>query len=228
MFFRRRKKSAQRTPVRRSRPSLEILEDRLAPAILTVTGWDDTIAVDNKVTFREALASANNNANVNTDVVAVGAYGNDTIKFNIPGWQPINLTDTLTITDPVTIDGFSQPGSINNSKPFGDPINAEMLIVLNNGAGVGDAIQIHTNDSTIKGLVIGGFGDDAIEIKGNNNKVQGNFLGTNVGGNVKAANNMGVFIDIGSTGNLIGGVNPGRPQSHLRKQLQRRPDLDRQ
>lgn len=75
MFFRRRKKSAQRSPVRRSRPSLEVLEDRLAPAIITVTGTADTIAVDNQVTLREAIASANGNANENADVVAVGAYG---------------------------------------------------------------------------------------------------------------------------------------------------------
>src|SRR5262245_33453244 len=195
MGFRRRKQSAQRSLVRRSRPWLEILENRLVPATITVTGWGDTIAVDNKVTLREAIASANNNLNVNADVVAAGMYGNDTVRFQIPGvWQPINLTAPLTITQPVTIDGFTQPGSISNNKPFGEPINAEMLIVLNNGGGVDDAIQIHANDSTIKGLVIGGFGDDAIEIKGNNNKVQGNFLGTNVGGNVQAANNNGVFI----------------------------------
>ena len=44
-------------------------------ATITVTDTGDTIAVDNLVTLREAITSANNNADVNVDVVAVGAYG---------------------------------------------------------------------------------------------------------------------------------------------------------
>src|SRR5262245_38025014 len=69
----------------RDRPRLEYLEDRLAPAVITVTGTGDDIAVDGLVTLREAITSANNNANVNSDVVASGTYGADTIQFNIPG-----------------------------------------------------------------------------------------------------------------------------------------------
>jgi hypothetical protein len=34
-------------------------------ATITVTGTGDTIAIDNVVTLREAITSANNNANVN-------------------------------------------------------------------------------------------------------------------------------------------------------------------
>ena len=51
------------------RPLLEPLEDRRLLANITVTGTGDTIAVDGLVTLREAITSANNNANVNADVV---------------------------------------------------------------------------------------------------------------------------------------------------------------
>ena len=56
-------------------------------ATITVTGTGDTIAVDGVVTLREAITSANNNASINSDVSAQspGAYGSDTINFNIAG-----------------------------------------------------------------------------------------------------------------------------------------------
>src|SRR5512141_2263999 len=64
-----------------------VVPARPAPAAtVTVTGTGDTVAVDGSVTLREAITSINNGANVNADVVAVGAYGtNDTVAFNITG-----------------------------------------------------------------------------------------------------------------------------------------------
>src|SRR5438034_657839 len=83
-------------------------------ATITVTGTGDTIAVDGLVTLREAITSANNNANVNADVVAVGAYGTDTINFAIPGAGVHTIspaTGLPTITDPIVIDGYTQSGA---------------------------------------------------------------------------------------------------------------------
>ena len=65
-----------------------VLTVATAPAAtITVTGTGDTIAVDGLVTLREAITSANNNASINSDVSAQspGAYGSDTINFNIAG-----------------------------------------------------------------------------------------------------------------------------------------------
>src|SRR5687768_2392789 len=76
---------------RHTRLAVQNLEERLAPATLTVTGTGDTIAVDGAVTLREAITSANNNASVNDDVVADGDYGPDTIRFNIPAADPGHL-----------------------------------------------------------------------------------------------------------------------------------------
>src|SRR5881398_495361 len=77
-------------------PAIEALEARISPAVITVTGTGDTIAVDGLVTLREAITSANNNANVNSDVVASG-YGTDTINFNIggAGVHTIDVTGAL-------------------------------------------------------------------------------------------------------------------------------------
>ena len=67
------------------RPLLEVVEDRLLMAVITVTSAGDAIsATDGVVTLREAITAANSNKNV-SDVVGVGAYGADTIDFHIPG-----------------------------------------------------------------------------------------------------------------------------------------------
>src|SRR5262245_37014169 len=81
---------------------LQALEDRTVPATITVNDIGDTIAVDSKVTLREALQSINAAANVNSDVVAVGAYGSaDSIQFDATVFgtpQTISLlTGQLTI-----------------------------------------------------------------------------------------------------------------------------------
>src|SRR5262249_1614526 len=73
-----------RPTVRKARLLLESLEDRLTPATITVTSTGNALLVNSAVSLREAITSINNGANVNTDVVAVGAYGtNDTILFNV-------------------------------------------------------------------------------------------------------------------------------------------------
>ena len=54
--------------------AIQLLEDRVLLAAITVTGIGDTIAVDGLVTLREAMTSANNNADVNEDVVTLEPY----------------------------------------------------------------------------------------------------------------------------------------------------------
>src|SRR3954470_11562151 len=85
-------------------------------ATITVTGTGDTIAFDGLVTLREAITSANNNASINADVSSQnpGAYGNDTINFNIAGTGVKTISPTAalpTIVGQVTINGYSQPGA---------------------------------------------------------------------------------------------------------------------
>src|SRR5262249_38898186 len=107
--------------VRSFRPSLVVLEDRTAPAIITVTGTGDAIAVDGLVTLREAITAANTNA-ASGDTSA-GAPGTDTIQFKIPGAgvKTIHLTGALpAITDTIVINGYTQGVASPNTLAAGD------------------------------------------------------------------------------------------------------------
>jgi hypothetical protein len=95
-WFARPWSSSPRRPARCPRrllPRLEPLEDRLAPAVITVTFNGDTIAIDGLASLREAITSINNQADVNGDVTLnrVGNYASapggtaDVINFSILG-----------------------------------------------------------------------------------------------------------------------------------------------
>ena len=109
------------------------------------------------------------------------------------------------ITDPVVIDGTTQPGYA------GTP-----LIELN-GASAGstsDGLRLSAGNSTILGLAINRFGGAGIHVQlpGGTNFIQGNFIGTDPTGtlgqgNGSSAQSGGVWID-GSSGNWIGGPYP--------------------
>lgn len=140
--------------------ALAVMQAATQAATITVTGTGDTIAVDDLVTLREAITSANNNADVNADVVAVGTYGTDTINFNIAGagLRTIAPTSTLpAITDTVIIDGYSQPGASANTLAVGN--NATLRIEI--ASGVVDGLTLSASGSTVRGLLINvtsGFG----------------------------------------------------------------------
>src|SRR5262245_27768694 len=94
---------------RHFRPRLESLEDRLAPATFTVVNTNDTGAGS----LRQAILDANAQANVG---------GPDRVEFNIPGSGVHTITPLSAlpdITDPGTIDGYTQPGAVMNTDPLG-------------------------------------------------------------------------------------------------------------
>lgn len=115
--------------------------------------------------------------------------GADQINFN-PGIGVINLVSPLpAITEAVTIDGGSPKTELN-----GD------------GAGGGaDGLLIMTNGVTVKNMVINRFAGAGINIQGDGNNVQGNFIGTNAAGTSSLANaSGGVFV--AGANNVIGGT----------------------
>ena len=60
------------------------------------------------------------------------------------------------ITDPVVIDGYTQPGSSPNTVLDGD--SATLLIVLDGSVdGFADGLQLYAGNSTVRGLVINRF-----------------------------------------------------------------------
>ena len=93
-----------------TRSSLEPLEARIAPATITVTTLDDTVAADGFVSLREAIMAANTNAPVNE--APAGDLADDHIGFDPALFGSIPLASVLTITDDVTIDGSVADGHI--------------------------------------------------------------------------------------------------------------------
>src|SRR5262249_4345614 len=155
-------------------------------------------AVDGVVTLREAITSANNGAAVNADVVPVGSFGtNDRIEFNIPGAGLHTISPATNLPDvhvPMTIDGYTQPGSSPHTNGPGLADNAVLLIELAGGGGAANGLTV-SHDTTVQGLVIDRFATGIAMSGSSRNVIQGNFIGTNASGTATLANGTGVFID---------------------------------
>jgi hypothetical protein len=188
--------------LRRWRPTLEVLEDRLAPAVITVNSTADTLSPPpGTVTLRSAIVQANSSPG-------------STIDFNIPGSgvhviQPASALPA--ITSPVVINGYSQPSSSPNTLTTRD--NAVLQIVLDGslaGSNV-EGLAISGGGSTVEGLDIRKFSLDGILLQGggSNNLIEGNFIGTDATGTTAQANSgNGVNVANGSSFNTIGGTTP--------------------
>jgi hypothetical protein len=140
------------------------------------------------------------------------------IKFNIPGAGVHTISpasELPTITDPVTIDGYTQPGATPNSDASG--FNGKLMIELS-GASAGNAVglKIGGDDTTVRGLVINRFmnGFGAIwvlvsdpEAGVSDVHIEGNLIGTNATGTAALGNKVGLtFSDVAS--GSIGGASP--------------------
>ena len=151
-----RSQSRKRPPVRLS---FDLFEERLLLAAFTVNSNADTnTGTGNTGTLRYVI----NQLDASEDLT-------NTIDFDIlgPGVQTISPASPLpSITVPVVINGYTQPGAKQNSLANGD--NAVLLIELNGAnAGIGvTGLTITAGSSTVRGLVINRFGGDGIAITG--------------------------------------------------------------
>jgi hypothetical protein len=164
-----------------------------SPHIFVVT----TRADSGPGSLRRAILDAN--ATPNT------AAGPDLIWFNLGagGVQTIApLTSLPTITDAVTIDGWSQPGFA------GTP-----LIELNGaGAGNADGLDIGASNSTVRGLVINRFAGNGIGVVADYARVYGNYVGVDPTGMIAEGNGFNVLNGIsvfGSNHVTIGALGDG-------------------
>ncbi|MCA1683666.1 MAG: right-handed parallel beta-helix repeat-containing protein, partial [Actinobacteria bacterium] len=161
----------------------------------TVTNTNDAGAGS----LRQAITDANASAGTT-----------DTIAFNIAGAGVHTIAPTSAlpiVTDPVIIDGTTEPDFVATPVVELDGTNA--------GAAA-NGLHIAAGNSTVKGLVINRFGvglagGNGILVSPNGgNRIEGNFIGTNVAGTAAAANsNDGVsLIDAASnvvTNNVLSG-----------------------
>ncbi len=128
--------------------------------------------------------------------------GPNAISFDIPGTGPHTIAPTSalpTITDPVTIDGLSQPGAAPGA-----------LLIELSGASAGpgvDGLVITAGGGIVRGLVINRFAH-GIMLLGGSSTIAGNYLGTDVTGMAARANTDTGVAMLGSSNNVIGGASP--------------------
>ncbi|MEX0879781.1 MAG: IPT/TIG domain-containing protein [Thermoanaerobaculia bacterium] len=181
--------------------ALVLAASPLAAATFTVTNTNDSGAGS----LRQAILDAN------------ATPGADTISFNIPGAGVHTITpasDLPQITDPVIIDGYTQPGTSSNTLASAD--NAVLLIEISGASG--NTLRIlyilaGGSGSTVRGLVINrapGLDGKNIHLQAANCVVEGNFIGTDPTGMIApGTGGQGILSDFGS-GNRFGGSLPGQ------------------
>ena len=150
-------------------------------------------------TLRAAVAAAN------------ASFGTDTIDFHLQpsGAQTLTLDPTLgaiTITDPVTIDGTSEP----SFAPF--PVGVDIAAGEGPGSPAAGGLTLAggSDGSTIRGLGFTGFAPEgpgsAIEVDSNENTIVGNLFGVVVDTGPTIDN---AAITVTGSNNAIGGGAPG-------------------
>jgi CSLREA domain-containing protein len=204
---------SRRRPRRTSRAALVAVALAAAALAAPATGAAATFTVNNTTdlndgscdgvhcSLREAINAAN------------AAGGADLIAFNIPGPSPHSIkpvSQLPTITDPVTIDGTTEPDFAGS--PVVE-ISGELAPLESAG------LYITAGSSTVRGLVINRFvhglsnfnspsGEGIVIQGGGGNVVEGNYLGTDATGTVALPNHTGIRVSF-STNNRIGGASPG-------------------
>ncbi|HSJ96956.1 MAG TPA: right-handed parallel beta-helix repeat-containing protein [Myxococcota bacterium] len=172
----------------------------LPPGVVAGAVWSVTHAGNDGVgSLRQALL----NANASNDPAG------DVIQFAIPGAgphviQPITLLPALQDPDAgILLDGLSQAGASCATWP------PTLRIVISGGAGAGGGLRVLTDDNVVRGLVVNGFPGDGIAVTGDGNRIECNFIGTDVAG-ASAVPNTGYGVYLNSAlDNLIGGALPG-------------------
>jgi hypothetical protein len=178
-----------------------ILTSGALAATFTVT----TTADSGPGSLRQAITDANGNA------------GTDAIEFDIAGGGVKTITPLTalpTITDAVSIDGYTQPGSSPNTLAVGD--DAVLLVELDGSQIGGFAVGFYvlSNSTVIQGLVINRFSYTGIFIDATGggtlggHTIRGNFIGTDPSGTLAAGcGTQGVFLR--APNSTIGGPAPG-------------------
>jgi hypothetical protein len=149
-----------------------------------------------------------------TAIESLNAGSGGIIGFNIGtgcGPHVIHLLTPLpTISKPIVIFGYSQPGSQENDLDVGD--DAVHCIVLDgSSAGIGDGLSVANGAGTdtqlvVIGLAFGGFSHAAMSFYGGKGHgISGNHIGGNVGGVNLAPSGAGIIVGPGIGSVDIGG-----------------------
>lgn len=148
---------------------------------------------------------------------ANAAGGTNTIQFAIPGSGPFKITlasQLPLIKNTLTIDGYTQAGSVFNSHaPDEGGIQATLMIEIDgNGQSYGFAVDNGTVNLTVQGLALHGFGSAAINGNGGASgtsqiNVYGNYIGTAIDGSaLPSLGNGGSAVACGLSNCQVGGT----------------------
>jgi len=150
------------------------------------------IGVPNDCSLRGAITRANTEA------------GAGEIRFNIPGsaTQTITLSSAACPTinsDPLIINGYSQPGASANTQAAGvGGLNGVLKIELRGGGACTSGIAVDSSQFTVSGIAFGGFNTGAALLLqpgvGAQQRIYGNYFGSNADGTDDAANQYGVAV----------------------------------
>jgi len=167
----------------------------LAAATFTVTNTDDSGAGS----LRKAIDDANANP------------GPDTIAFNISGGGVQTITPATAlpqISDGVTIDGYTQPGSSVNTDPIAT--NAVLFILIDGTPNTNDtglSVGASAGGTTIRGLAFTNW-SRAIDLGGPGALVTGNFIGVDPLGTPGFSSQVGIHYAGTDMTTVIGGTAP--------------------
>jgi hypothetical protein len=153
--------------------------------------------------LRQAILDANASA------------GADSISFNIVGGGVHTIAPASAlpaITGPVTIDGYTQPGSSANTNPTDQGLNTVLRIEINGtNAGASACLSVQADDVTIKGLAINRCAGPDIETPPpahQNLVVEGCFLGSSADGTQALSPYQDGLNLISAQNARIGGTTP--------------------
>ncbi|MCO5204292.1 MAG: CSLREA domain-containing protein [Anaerolineae bacterium] len=154
-------------------------------------------------TLREAIEAAN------------ASSGLDLIAFNIPGEGPHTIrpmTPLPPITDPAIIDGYTQPGASQNTNPTGQGLNTVLMIELEGSLTSADGLVFPpppmAGNREVRGLAINRFTGAGINVQMSNDDIviAGNYIGTDVTGEVALGNAVGIQLGNYAWKPQIGGL----------------------
>jgi hypothetical protein len=175
-----------------------------AAALVSATTYTVTSTADSGPgSLRQAILDAN------------ASLGADTIAFNIVGsgvQTIVPATPLPPITDAVTVDGYTQPGSSPNTNAVGLGLNTVLRIEIAGTAAAGNGLEARANGVTFRGLAVNRFSQD--QVGGNlpfdhaNLVVEGCFIGASPDGLLGYPGGNGVSnSDLGAR---IGGLTPAQ------------------
>jgi hypothetical protein len=159
---------------------------------------------------------------VSRSMIAVTSASDDTTIVDIdPDWphswysiETAGFIDGVQFTE-VTIDGFSQPGSVPNTNPSG-PLNSVLKIEVTNSATDNTCSRIFRGivaQLVVKGMAINGCGVSSgarlvdFEAFSDSSIAAGNYLGTDPSGTIAMGSGYGVHISQ-SNSVRVGGADP--------------------